>query len=73
MLDKYLKNFSANLKRARRNNRLSQIELAHILKITQCHISAYETGRALPSMKTFIKLIHYLKRTPNYFFKDYDK
>lgn len=48
------------LRRSRINLGLSQKDLAEKLKITSSAISMYESGRRLPSLEMFIKLIEVL-------------
>lgn len=48
--------FSYNLKRIRKENGLSQEELAHRLNTTKSYISAYETGKRKPKLDTIKKI-----------------
>ncbi len=52
----YCKNMKINLKKFRKQNGLSQQEIAKHLNIAQSSYSAYETGKNEPDIKTILAL-----------------
>ena len=58
------------IKLARIENDLNQGELAQKIGAKQKSISRYETGAALPSIPTLVKLAKVLKKPTSYFLGD---
>ena len=50
-----------NLRKIRKENHLTQAEMAEKLNITQSAYSQYETNRTEPDIKTLIKIANILK------------
>ena len=57
--------FAKNLKKYRKQNKFSQIELAKVLNYGYTAIANYESGRNEPSFDDLIMLAHTLHVTPN--------
>ena len=55
-----------NLKKIREKRNITQIKLSTEVEVSQEAISAYESGRALPSVDTLIKLANYLNTSTDY-------
>ena len=55
-----------NLKRIREKRHITQIKLSTEVEVSQEAISAYESGKALPSVETLIKLANYLNTSTDY-------
>jgi len=61
------KKLGKKLKMARIENDLSQGQLADLIEAKQKSISRYETGLAVPSLETLVKIASALKKSPAYF------
>lgn len=48
--------FADNLKRIRKEKKLTQVQLAERLECTQNEVSRWETGKWLPSILTAVKI-----------------
>lgn len=57
-------NFAANLSRLRKENGISQTELAEKLKIGKQSISDYEKSKSYPTFATLDKIADYFKASP---------
>ena len=55
-----------NLKKIREKRKITQIKLSTEVEVSQEAISAYESGKALPSVETLIKLANYLNTSTDY-------
>ena len=55
-----------NIKKIRQKRKITQVELAQKINIKQETISAYESGKALPSCDTLIKIADYLNTSCDY-------
>ncbi|MBP3841453.1 MAG: helix-turn-helix transcriptional regulator [Bacilli bacterium] len=55
-----------NLKKIREKRKITQIKLAIEVEVSQEAISAYESGKALPSVDILIKLANYLNTSTDY-------
>lgn len=55
-----------NLKKIREKRKITQIKLSTEIEVSQEAISAYESGKALPSVETLIKLAKYLNTSTDY-------
>ena len=55
-----------NLKKIREKRHITQIKLSTEVEVSQEAISAYESGKALPSVETLIKLANYLNTSTDY-------
>ena len=55
-----------NLKMIREKRGITQIRLSTEVEVSQEAISAYESGRALPSVETLIKMAKYLNTSTDY-------
>lgn len=60
-----MSDFAKNLKKYRKQNKFSQIELAKALHYGYTAIANYESGRNEPSFDDLILLAHTLHVTPN--------
>ena len=63
--------FAARLKQLRRERKISQVELAKLLNITQQAVGKWETGRSSPDQKTLKLLADFFNTTTDYLL-DYD-
>lgn len=63
----YKEVFASRLKAARKENSMSQIEVAKILGIKQPTIAGYETGRTEPDLETLGKIAKLYCHTVDYF------
>jgi transcriptional regulator with XRE-family HTH domain len=61
------KKLGKKIKLARVENDLSQDQLAEAIKAKQKSISRYETGAAVPSLETLVKIAKALKKSAAYF------
>ena len=61
------KKLGKRIKLARVEKDLSQDQLAELIKARQKSISRYETGAAIPSLETLVKIAKSLKKPPSYF------
>ena len=55
-----------NLKKMRMKRKVTQVKLAEIANVTQETISAYESGKAYPSVETLIKIADFLNTSTDY-------
>ena len=55
-----------NLKKIREKRGITQIRLSTEIEVSQEAISAYESGKALPSVETLIKLANFLNTSTDY-------
>ena len=55
-----------NFKKLRKKRNITQVELAKVLNVKQETISAYESGKALPSCDALIKMAEYLNTSTDY-------
>lgn len=55
-----------NLKKIREKRGITQIRLSTEVEVSQEAISAYESGKALPSVDTLIKLANFLNTSTDY-------
>lgn len=55
-----------NLKKMRIKRKVTQVKLAEIANVTQETISAYESGKAYPSVETLIKIADFLNTSTDY-------
>ena len=55
-----------NLKKMRIKRKVTQVKLAEIANVTQETISAYESGKAYPSVDTLIKIADFLNTSTDY-------
>ncbi len=55
-----------NLKTIREKYNITQIKLSTEIEVSQEAISAYESGKALPSVETLIKLAKYFNTSTDY-------
>ncbi len=55
-----------NLKKIRQKRKVTQVKLAEIASVTQETISAYESGKAYPSVETLIKIADYLNTSTDF-------
>ncbi len=55
-----------NLKKMRIKRNVTQVKLAEIAQVTQETISAYESGKAYPSVETLIKIAEFLNTSTDY-------
>ena len=55
-----------NLKIIRQKRKVTQVKLAEIANVTQETISAYESGKAYPSVETLIKIADYLNTSTDF-------
>ena len=55
-----------NFKKLRKKRNITQVELAKVLNVKQETISAYESGKALPSCESLIKMAEYLNTSTDY-------
>lgn len=55
-----------NLKKIRKVKNITQIRLSIAAEVSQETISAYESGKALPSVETLIKMANFLDTTTDY-------
>ena len=55
-----------NFKSIRTKRKITQTELANVLNVKQETISAYESGKALPSCESLIKMAEYLNTSTDY-------
>ena len=55
-----------NFKKLRIKRNITQVELAKVLNVKQETISAYESGKALPSCDSLIKIAEYLNTSTDY-------
>ena len=62
--------FGKNIKLARIELDLTQIQLAQKINSKQKSISRYETGASLPSIKTLVKIAKILKKPAGYFLEE---
>ncbi len=69
-LAKQLALIGRKIKTARREADYSQKELAQLLKLSDKTVSAYEVGRAQPSLQTLSRLGKVLHKPINYFLDD---
>ncbi len=63
----YSKELGGKIKDARESQRISQKELAKLLKISDKAISSYEVGRTSPSIETLEKLSTIVQKPLSYF------
>lgn len=63
-------NFSKKIKQARRELAYSQKKMGRLLKLSDRTISAYEVGRALPSLEMLLKIAAVTHRPVSYFFEE---
>jgi len=61
------KEIGKRIKMARVEMDLTQTQLADMIKAKQKSISRYETGLAMPSIDTLLKIANVLKKTAGYF------
>ena len=61
------KKLGKKIKLARVENDLSQDQLAELIKAKQKSISRYETGAAVPSLETLVKIANALKKSTAFF------
>lgn len=61
---------ATRLKEARVRSRLTQAELARLVKVTTSAIGNYETGVSVPKETVFIALMKALQVDANYFYQD---
>lgn len=72
--------FGIRLKELRKNNNLTQQELADKMSLVKSSISAYEKSAKYPSVEVLVKLCHYFNVSADYLLglsdnkslKDYD-
>ncbi len=64
------KKLGKKIKLARVENDLSQGQLAELIKAKQKSISRYETGAAVPSLETLLKIANALKKPAAYFLEE---
>ena len=55
-----------NIKKLRMKRNITQVDLANKIKVKQETISAYESGKALPSADALIKIADYLNTSCDY-------
>ena len=55
-----------NIKKLRMKRKITQVDLAREIKVKQETISAYESGKALPSADALIKIGNYLNTSTDY-------
>ena len=55
-----------NIKKLRIKRNITQVDLAHQINVKQETISAYESGKALPSADALIKIADYLNTSTDY-------
>ena len=55
-----------NFKTIRTKRKITQAELAKVINVKQETISAYESGKALPSCDALIKMAEYLNTSTDY-------
>lgn len=55
-----------NFKKLRIKRNITQVELAKVLNVKQETISAYESGKALPSCESLVKMAEYLNTSTDY-------
>ena len=55
-----------NIKKLRSKRKITQVELASVIKVKQETISAYESGKAQPSADILIKIANYLNTSCDY-------
>lgn len=58
---------AVKIRRARKESKMSQKELGESLGVSDKAISSYESGRAVPRLKTLQKLAKITHRPVNYF------
>lgn len=63
--------FADRLIQERTRRKLTQLELAHKIGVSQGLISQYEKGTNLPSLEIFIKLTRALECSPDTLLQDY--
>lgn len=56
----------ARIKMRRKELKMSQAELAEKVNVSNNHISSIETGKQLPSLKTFVEICEQLQTTPDF-------
>ena len=61
------KKLGKKIKIARIEKDLSQVQLAELMKAKQKSISSYETGSAVPSIETLLKISKILEKPVTYF------
>ena len=61
------KKLGKKIKLARVEKDLSQMQLAELIKAKQKSISGYETGAAVPSIETLLKVAKVLEKPISYF------
>lgn len=54
------------LKKLREKRKVTQVRLSVAAKVSQETISAYESGKAMPSAETLIKIANYLNTSADY-------
>ena len=57
---------SVQIRLAPPKRKITQTELANVLNVKQETISAYESGKALPSCEALIKMAEYLNTSTDY-------
>lgn len=55
-----------NIKKLRKKRKITQVELAKVIKVKQETISAYESNKAQPSADALIKIAKYLNTSTDY-------
>jgi transcriptional regulator with XRE-family HTH domain len=55
-----------NIKKLRLKRKITQVDLAKTINVKQETISAYESGKALPSADALIKIAEYLNTSTDY-------
>lgn len=61
------------IKMARQQAGYSQRELAQVLKLTDKAVSAYEVGRAQPSLQVLVQLSQATNKPVSYFLDDFEE
>lgn len=64
--------FSNQLRKLRKEHKISQRELAKALNLSDVSVSRYELGTAEPSLETFHAICNYFNATPDYLFGHVD-
>lgn len=66
LTEQYYVEMGQRIKLRRQELKLTQLELAELIDISNNHMSAIENAKTNPSMDNFIKLCEVLKVTPDY-------
>ena len=65
-----VRKFGKNIKLARIELDLTQIQLAQKINAKQKSISRYETGASLPSLKSLVRIAEILNKPAGYFLEE---